>query len=897
MIKVFLALVFISILVIPSLSWWFAQRPVPVLEGVGELGGLAKPVLVKYDSRAIPYIKAESDEDLYAAQGYVVARERLFQMDMLRRQANGRMAEVFGITSLPADRLMRTIGFERLAEEELKNLSSQARSALDAYTRGVNAYLAENSDKLSLEFSILGYKPGAWRSVDSISVMKYLAYELDESWKLDEFRWRVTNAVGDNMASRLFDDDLSVSSWSPEIKVPANLPRTLPASGKPAPGAGLAPAGRTPLSGQQKNASGGDAGQQLPASQGSPLAPALPSAGGQNLGNLKKSFLPQKMNDYSYEKEALFNPELSKKLLSLQDLPATLRRPDRSWGSTGFVLASSFCKSGMPMLAADKHSALTSPPEFFLCVLSSSNQHVAGAALPGVPGIIFGRNENIAWASSSLHADVQDLFVEHFANETDNKYKTLEKVETAKEFREVIPVRFGNAVEHKISLTKHGPVLLRDKDSAIALSWTGSQTGRPWLNSIIALNKAADYASFNQALSSFGGSPQLFLYADKRGASGCHAAGLIPIRGGGAQGTGMSEGWLARGEWIGYIEHNDLPQSFFEKGAPSKAQGNFCIAAGQKILSAPAAPGHFAELWGHQWDPPYRANRLALSLPRAAGAQKLDLFDFNAYQGDELNMLAGMVVAELKKSSDAVKSIDASQREALDLMLKWDGNLKRDSAAASCYESFVVTLARRLLEPKLNSRELTNEYFQRWPLWISFVENYLRSKPKDFLPPGERLHDTFMVTTFAKSNTRLREFFKESSSVDNWKWEKVHLARFASLGLDRVSWLKYFLDIKDVGVGGDANCLNSCDIDMTQVSGAFKCKNGPSVRLLVDMSDNDAFYGNLSLGQSGHYFSNYRQDQLKSWLKSDPLPIAFSDAQIEKQCRQKFYLSSTSYRY
>lgn len=855
MIKVLIALFCVSVVLLPSMTWWVAQRPVPVLDGVAELDGLSKPVLIRYDSRAVAYIKAENDEDLYAAQGYAVARERMFQMDMLRRQANGRTAEVFGINFLANDRLMRTIGFARLAEAELKNLSAPAKEALDAYTRGVNSYLSENSDKLPLEFTLLGYKPEPWRAVDTLALMKYLSYELDESWKLDEFRFRVTNKVGDNLAAVLFKDDYAVSSWSPDPKVPSALPKQ--------------------------------------------AAPALPDSSGRNTG--LGSAIKKNLGAWGHcpemplqKKSPIFNPDLSRKLASLNELPSGLRRPDRSWGSSAWVLAPSFSKSGFPMLAADKHAGLSCPTEFFLCNLHSGSQHVAGAALPGVPGIVFGRNENIAWAGASMNADVQDLFVEHFASEMDNKYKTPQKIETANEFREAIPVRFGKDVDHKITITKHGPVLLRDKESAIALAWTGAQTDRPWLNSLIAVNRASDWNSFKQSLSNYGGSVQVFVYTDKRGNSGCHAAGSIPVRLGDAQGTTMSEGWLAKGEWVATVNFNDLPETFIAAGSPPKAQGDFCIAAGQKLFSAKTASGSDNPLWGHQWDPPYRANRLALSLPRGKNAGKLDLFDFNAYQGDELSMIYQLVVAELKKSFEASKSIDASQQRAIELLQGWDGNLRRDSAAASCYESFLITLSRRLLEEKLG-RQMCNEYFQHWPLWVTFTENYLRSKPKDFLPSGERLHDTFMLTTFAKSNSRLRLLF-DNNNVDGWTWEKAHLARFSAIGMEKISWLRYLLDIKDVGVGGDANCLNACDIDMLAAGGAFKCKNGPVVRFLIDMSDSEAFYGNLALGQSGHLLSSYRQDQLKSWLKADPLPIAFSEAQVEKQCRQKFYLSSPGYR-
>ena len=914
MVKVLLALFFIVILTAPGLTWWVAQRPVPTLDGVAEINGMQRPVLIRYDARAIPYIKAESDEDLYAAQGYVVARERMFQMDTLRRTAEGRMAEVFGITALPADRLNRTMGFERLAQAELNNLTPQAKAAVEAYTRGVNAYLSDSGDKLPLEFTALTYRPEPWREVDTLAVLKYLAYELDESWKLDELRWRVTNHVGDNLAGRMFKDDLSVCAWSPDVKGKVAPAVTSTSAGTSVTNA-AAKSTRAPLSNKAKSPSGSRAlpggaigprpmirhaspvSTRSPATTTSPASPAdtpaTPPPGASlprnnTLGsNTNSSRNSSRLNDESRN-------SLEEKLAALAKQPEFLRKPDPSWGSTAWVLAPAYSKSGGAMLASDKHTELSTPCEYFLCELTSNGLHVAGAALPGVPGILFGRNQNVSWSGAAMHADVQDLFVEHFASEIENKYKTPEKVEVAKETHEAIPIRFGKDVDHKITVTKHGPLLLRDKDSAIALSWTGFEAKKPWLNTICALNRAGDWNTFCQTLSTYAGPPQLFVFADKRGNTGCHAAGILPIRAGGAQGTTMSEGWSAKGEWVGSVDFADLPTTFIPAGTTGRASGDFCVAAGQKLDTGSGGNGQ-AQLWGHQWDPPYRANRLALSLPSPKNAQKLDLFDFNAYQGDELNMMASLVASELKKSMDANKSIDATQVQAMKLMQHWDFNIKHDSAAATCYESFVGALARRLIEQKLG-HEMANEYFQNWPLWTTFVEDYLRNKPKDLLPDGERTHDTFMLDTFTKSNSRLKLLFETNANVENWQWEKAHLANFRAVGLQSVAWLRKVLEINNIGVGGDSNCLNACDIDRLSVGGAFRCNNGPSVRLLIDMSDDDAFYGNLALGQSGHYFSPYRQDQLKSWLRADPLPIAFSEAQIDKQCRQKFYLSAPGNR-
>lgn len=819
MIKVLLLVVLALVAISPGVVWWFVQRPVPGLEGFGSIPRLRSAVLVRFDSRAVPYVQAESTADMYATQGYLLARERMFQMDMMRRTAEGRFADIFGIGFLPSDRLMRTIGFERLAEDELNYLSMPAKEALEAYCRGVNAYLEEYSDRLPVEFSILGYRPQYWRPADSLAILKYFNYELDESWKLDEFRWRVTNKVGDNLAGELFKDDLSYCAWNP------------------------APATSSPLVSSSVN------------------------------------------------RAPLLRAELSRAFAKLPSFPNSVRKPSPLWGSTAWVISPACAQSGGAMLAADKHGGFTSPNDWYLCSLASSTNHVVGAALPGVPGIMFGRNNSIAWASSSLKADVQDLFVEHFDSDFGSKYKTDAKDATANVFTESIPVRFGKDVESKVTITRHGPVLLRDKETAVSLSWTGFETKKPVLNSIVQLNNASDWKEFVGAIGNYSGSPQLFVYADQKGNTGCHAAGLIPARAGVAQGTTMSEGWQKAGSWVGMLAFDSLPQSFNAAGSSSALPANFCIAAGQKI----AASGKSSQqLIGHQWSPPYRANRLALTLAHAKGAQKLEMSDLNALQADEFNMLAKLTADNLKIACDKTKSIELSQIKALELMRNWDGRLAATSPVSTVYESFIGALARRLVEPKLG-RSLTNEYFERWPLWITLTESCLRQKNMQFLPPEERTYETFLVTTFAQANTRLKLFFK-TDNVSTWSWNHIHLAQFKHLITAGLPWLEFIFDSPSTGLPADGDCLNACDLKPGSMSGPFNSMNGPVVRLLVDMSDKDKIYGDIALGQSGHLMSPFRQDQLQSWLRVDPLPIAFSPAQLDKQTRYKLYISSQGYR-
>ncbi len=800
MAKAILIIICLLLVTGPGIVWWFAWRPIPSLDGSAQIKSLSSPVVVSFDARDVPYIQASGEEDAYTAQGYVVARERMFQMEMMRLSAEGRLASVFGIASLPGDRLMHTLGFERLAEEELKSLSAPARAALEAYCRGVNSYLASYSDRLPLEYLLLGVKPKQWRPVDSLAVSKYLAYELDESWKLDELRWRATSKVGDNLAAQLFKDDIAVSLWSPK-------PTVISMQSKP---------------------------------------PVLSQNLSRQLGQMSS--------------------------IAFRHNPLTR-------GSTACVIAPSATESGHAVLAADKHSSYNLPGDWFLCSIKFGGTRIAGACVPGIPGIMFGRNDNMCWSSSLLRADVQDLYVEHFDSDHGSKYKIGKENKAAVSVREPIPVRFGQDVEHTVTTTRHGPVLLRDKETGVSLSWSGFEPTHPMIESIYRINHARSRDEFRQALQTWGAAPQLFVYGDRLGNIGAQAAGLVPIRSGGWSGTTMAEGWTAKGEWTGYVPFDSLPAQFVSAGS-AQAGNEACIAAGQKLASKP--------LIGHQWSAPYRANRVFLAIPKTK-TNKFSLAECSSLQGDEFNMLSRLVSDELKKATEKTQSIEDQQQQALELMRNWDGQIRGNSPSASVFESLNLTIARRLVEPKLG-RELTRDYLERWPLWSTFVEKYLREKPAGWLPPDERTFETFMITSFAKANTRLKLFF-QSEKVTDWQWQRIHQISFLHPVSSHIPWMASFLNQRGPGVGGDGDTVNACDVAPASLSGAFQSMSGPVVRLLVDMGDGDKFYANIAPGQSGHLFSAHRSDQMASWAKCEALPVAFSDARVEEQARNKLYIS------
>jgi penicillin G amidase len=792
-------LVLALLLLLPVGLWWLLARPLPALDGVVVLNQLKSSVIVQYDGHGVPFIESPSEEDVYLAQGYLQARDRLFQMDMSRRLALGELSEVFGPASLPSDKLVRTIGFGRLARAELSKVSPGTLVGLKAFCRGINAYLAENSGKLPMEFTLLSYKPREWQPEDTIAILKYASYQSDDSWQLDELRQRVIDKAGDKVAGQLF---------------------------------------------------AGYDGKAINFGQ---------SAQAQATDSSKVSCLLKE----------------TRKILSL---------PRPTYGSTAFAIAGSRADHGSPLLAADKHSELTVPCEWWQCTMVAPGVKVAGAAIPGVPGVICGRNENIAWSSASLKADVQDLFIEEFSRQFANQYRVSSGWQTAEEIVEKIPVRFGSPYTHKVLVTQHGPVLSKTDNMAVALSWTGFNSDASSVDNIWKLNRASNWATFLEALDKFPGPPQVFIYCDRKNDLAYHAAGDVPVRTGGGQGAAITPGWQSTGQWLGKVQFNDMPWAY----NPSIG---YVVAANQKMLASRAV------LLGNQWLPPYRANRVdSLLTYYQKLARKIGLPDMNQMQADVDAPLAQLVRQRLAEAYEETKVIDSYAVKALDVLNSWDGQLNQNSSAAAIYESFLYTAAKRLIEPKLSAK-LTVEYLNRWPLWIGFVERTLKDKDTLYLPPEERTFSTFLVTTFSQSLSDLRVALRNDDPT-KFRWQDVHKVKFEPLIGKGVQFmapaLNFAFSAGIPGVAGDSNTLNSFDVELASTKNNFDSRfnstTGPTMRMLIDMSDDDKFYQSISLGQSGQMCSANMRDQLNPWLKVDPLPVAFSAKQAEKQGQHKIIL-------
>ncbi len=589
------------------------------------------------------------------------------------------------------------------------------------------------------------------------------------------------------------------------------------------------------------------------------------------------------------KKVGLKTPSLAP-LLNLPEIPLIARRCLETLpgiGSNGWVVSGTGTDNGGSLLALDRHSQFTEPNLWYACTLSTGDFRVAGITIPGVPGVMYGRNGLVSWGATAYKADTQDLFVEQFSPEFPNKYKTPDGWAAAHEVLEEIPVKGAfqkQIIQHKVLVTRHGPVLISSEGSAnaVVLAWSGTDITTPQFETFYRLNRVSDWNGFRNVLRNFKGAPQTFLFADKSNHIGLQLAGNLPERKESEltkklRASLVLPGWTGNYDWTGRLDFDGMPYSFNPK-------------EGFLVANFTNLPGYEAPVT------PYPVQRVQSILAgyKQAG-RKPGLPDMATLQGDEYAPLTALVKETLQKYITKQEVNDQIQLGGMQLLGQWDGYLRKQSASAAVYESFVRTVGRRVLMGQMGS-PLTNEYLRRWPRWTVQVEHCLSQKSLDWLPSEERKFDTFVVTSFGQALRDLRsKDAKAEFDPATMSWDQYHKVTFHHMLFDaQPAWentLGHLINIGPEGVGGDADTVNSFNYDASGESGQFSSSIGPTERLLIDMSDGEKFYETQPLGQSGHLMSPNRSDQLKSWLQAKPLPVPFSDEQSDRQQRHKVILT------
>jgi penicillin amidase len=480
-----------------------AGRAAALAGPVIELKGLSKPVSVNYDQRGVPYIDAQNDDDLYFAQGYAVARDRLWQMDLFRRSSRGELAEVFGETALEEDKIHRKYGFAELAGQMIPKLEPKARAAVEAYTRGVNAYIESLDDQsLPVEFRILRYKPTLWQPSDCVIIGKLFAEFLSNSWNLDLVR-AAFEGVPEEKRNQIFQTKSAMDVL-------------------------LIGSDQTTPSGKNQSHSWS--------------AEACPSS------SMVEELLALLPSERSWLESIGF---------SVTD-PAA---------SNNWVVSGDHSVTGKPLLANDPHLTPSAPSIWYMISLSEPGFHCEGVTVPGAPGIFIGHNDRVAWGITNVVADVQDLFLEKFDDSKLEQYLTPDGWRPAEIRHEEIKVRkvqtdpATRTLGFDVTVTRHGPIVLEKSGLRYALAWPALDPSTKELEAFYDIDRSQSCKALEKAVGHYSGFPLNFVYADVAGHIGWWAQGRYPIRKNG-HGTVPQQGWTGSGDWTGYLPATETPHVY-----------------------------------------------------------------------------------------------------------------------------------------------------------------------------------------------------------------------------------------------------------------------------------------------------------------------------------------------
>jgi penicillin amidase len=731
-------------------GYWLARRSLPQLEGSIIVAGLAAPVTVDRDAVGVPHILAQSLDDVAFAQGYVTAQDRLWQMDIFRRNALGELSEVLGELTLRFDEEHCKLGFREAASQALEELDPESRRFLNRYAAGVNAFISTHLENLPIEFHILRYRPRPWTPADSLSIALMMAETLNHTWERDVFRSRLTEKFGPELLNDLY---------------PTHSKYEIPLVGVDS--APRADASSLSLSKPVQS------GMKLYTDYVRPI----PSTAG-TLSRL--SLLTDPLWAWTSERSL---DSVFASLSALNDA-----NTDFLVGSNNWVISGAHSATGMPLLANDPHLAHSLPCIWYQAHLRAPNLNVTGVSLPGAPSIIIGHNDHIGWGMTNLNPDVQDVFAEEFESVQGTKYLAKNVWVEADIRSETIKIKGKPDNILRVLVTRHGPIMRRLGKVGYALKWTAIEPhgiGFPFMK----LNAASNWSEFTTALRQFLGPTQNFVYADRDGNIGFYDAGKIPIRRNGL-GNVVVPGNLEEYDWVGYIPFDDLPHLF------NPADG-LIVTANQRITG-----DSFPYFITSDWEEPYRFARIHGLL---SSGTKFTGDEFLRVQGDVYSEANRALADRVIQASNHVPLRGAPAKAAVERLRAGDYISTPNNS-----ETTIVEYLRTALEEALLKYGLGEEWRDyRSGMKSIFLENQLTSQSPRWLPKEYKNYDELLIRSLEQVCQHLQTVYG-SPDVSAWVWGRRYPLLFRH-ALGRVWPLDRFLNVGPLEQPGTKQTVKQTD--------------------------------------------------------------------------------------
>ena len=841
------AVVLVVVLLVGAVGGTLAvRRSFPETSGELVVAGLSAPVTVERDAEGIPTIIASTTEDLFLAQGYVHAQDRFWEMDLRRHVTAGRLSELFGASQVETDTFIRTLGWRRVAEAELELLEPETERLLVAYAAGVNAWMVgRTGSELSFEHALLplsgprGYVPEPWEPADSIAWFKAMAWDLRSN--LDEELRRARLATLDLGPSRDHRD------LFPDYDAEAHPP-ILPRGGAVVDGAFTV---------------GADADPPLGASVAVPTDDAATDTAAAS-------------DDLDADTAAAV---LAAAAEALEAAPTLIGDGSASGvGSNSWVVSGARSASGAPLLANDPHLKPSQPGIWYQVRLRCEPVGpdcpyvVSGFSFSGVPGVIIGANDTIAWGFTNLGPDVADLVIERIDGDrylTEDGWKPLDlRTET-------IEVAGGDPVEITVRATRNGPLFSDVSEGAGALAAGSLGDGRVdagghehamalrWValdprgtaNALPRLNAARDFVAFREAARAFEVPSQNLVYADNSGNIGYQAPGAIPVRRNG-DGTLPLPGWTGEFGWERFLAFEELPWVL------NPAEG-MIVTANQRVLPPDSEPFlHVDVASGH------RGARIVELL---GDRTDLTLDDLAAIQYDNHNANGETLLPALL----AVTSDEPAVTELQGLMAGWDLQNDADSTGAAVFNAAWRHLLIRTFHDELPEWGRPRGDGDWWKVVARLLEDPDAAWWDDVRTPERESRDAVLEAAMLDAHAELRELLGPDPT--RWTWGRLHTLTLehGTFGASGIAPIEALFNRGPLETSGGVDVVNSTSWDAPT---GYAVDWVPSMRLLLDLSDLDAGRWIHLTGQSGRPFHRHYTDQAERWRDGLTTPFHFSPA-------------------
>ncbi|HXP55889.1 MAG TPA: penicillin acylase family protein [Streptosporangiaceae bacterium] len=795
-------------------AWTSASGGQTARAGTLRLAGLQHPVDVTFTAQGVPSIQAATDHDAYLALGYVQARYRLAEMDSERRLGEGRLAQLAGPSELSSDEFELRLGLLRTARREWAATarSSPAGQALLSFSQGVNDDIAQvrTDGDWPAEFSLARVYPTTWTPVDSLVIQGVLTQELDfTTTPLDYALLEKSLGAARTMA------------WFPVN--PAN--QQSPFDPGPYRNLGL-----------------------------TRVAPDLASS----VGPVNTAAAASSSPHDDFSSSSAVAAAAGNLLAQTSRLPAGLvhREPDsNAWAANGPVV-----DGHGAMLAGDPHLPQTLPSIWYQAAISAPGLQVSGVTVPGVPGVLIGHNQHIAWSLTDTQNQATLFYAEQTSQSHPDQYYWRGAWHRMSDVRYTIPVRGGSAVSLTVPITVHGPIMTQ-AGQTMAVDWMGNVPS-PDLTALLGIDQASNYTQFKTALASWHAPVQNFVYADDQGHIGEISAGFYPQ-------VAHGDPWLplsgtGADDIDGVIPYAAEPQVYDPPG--------HVIATANQRPVGPSYP-YYIGTSENFFDNSYRANQIYATLD---GRSNLKPAAFGDLQGNVTDNLAQSIVPKLVTALRQSGGLTQREQAALNLLARWDDNMTTGSAAASVWWTFWGDYISAAFQPWWKSAQVpvskdsAGLALSSWPTsltedldaWTTGTGS--PPSPSAFtLPSGsDRPMSQVLRQAFGTAVSHLAR--QLGGAPSSWTWGRLHTRQFPSL-----------TGASALGYGPRASSGDAWTVDAAE--GGLSSDTGPSWRMVVDFSGGGSgpvlAEGIYPGGQSENPTSPWYDDLVDYWWDDRLLPM------------------------